>query len=149
MSEANALPDRFSELIRVAIADAGKLDRSIYRPYAYQWHRPVTSNPQHRCNVCTAGAVIAGTLDADPSEDWFPGMFDQDTEAKLNALDGLRDGSLSCGAELGVPALDTLGVTRAQMDTLRALSGYSDWCGFDAHLGALDSVADTLHAAGY
>jgi len=151
MSEANALPDRFSELIRVAVHDGRGLDRDRYRPLSEHWHEPRTTGDRlEYCRVCTAGAVIAGTLERNPGDSWYPGMFDSDTEAKLVALDKLRRGEFnSCGRALGVPPLHSLGVPRPVFLALEMATGFASWETYARHLDALAALAHHLEAAGY
>ena len=53
------LPDKPSELIRLALADLRKCEADPrYLIDMAQWHRPVTSE---LCHVCLAGAVMART----------------------------------------------------------------------------------------
>ena len=60
----DVLPDKLSGLIRLAIADAGRLDRDKYTPYFLDYHKPkrLWSGQSDSCCICNAGAVIAGTL---------------------------------------------------------------------------------------
>jgi hypothetical protein len=91
------LPDKPSELIRVAINDLIMVEKSPkYTVDMGDWHEPVYmgSPDSIRCNVCLAGSVIACTLQADPSEEMYPSSFDNDTEAKLEALNEFRVGSV-------------------------------------------------------
>lgn len=94
------LPDKPSELIRVALADLAKVERSKkYRVEMGTWHEPVDGV----CEVCLAGAVMAKTLKSYPNETlWADTDFDDDTKNKLLALDFLRQGEV-------VEALEQLG----------------------------------------
>lgn len=58
------LPDKPSELIRLAVADLERAEASPdYIIDMGCWHEPI---PNGLCAVCFAGAVIAGTLGAHP-----------------------------------------------------------------------------------
>ncbi len=52
-------PEKLSEPIELAIADARRIERGDYWPVAGAWHDP---GPRDRCIICLAGAVIAATL---------------------------------------------------------------------------------------
>ena len=59
-------PQTLSSLIRLAIDDARKLNRNVYAPLYSAWHAPDDTQSPQVCNICLAGAVIAGTLQAPP-----------------------------------------------------------------------------------
>ena len=91
------LPDKPSELIRVALADLRKVEAlpDIYRVNMGVWHR------EHRadavCEVCLTGSVIATELGAMPGEHCGPEDFDQETTWKLYALNQFRVGNVFDG----------------------------------------------------
>ena len=95
------LPDTMHELLALAIADAEKLDRRKYRPDSSKWHAPdskleCSGDPISSgfCEVCLAGAVIAGTLKCDPVDNMYPSQYDEEGyREKLTALDAMRTGS--------------------------------------------------------
>ena len=60
-------PTKLSDLIDLAIRDGRGLDPNVYAPDASRWHEPSPDSGQ--CYVCLAGAVIAGTLGANPAEE--------------------------------------------------------------------------------
>ena len=68
-------------LIRLAVADARKLNRDLYVPESSDWHGGGTEYSS--CPVCFAGAVIAGTLKGPrpellgPSDfpDWWNALY--------------------------------------------------------------------------
>lgn len=97
----SVLPDRPSELIRIALADLRKVEAdNRYTVSMGSWHTPEDGV----CHVCLAGAVMAGTLGSDPSKLLGPhsGRFEEEDANKLNALDDFRSGCISAG-------LNTLG----------------------------------------
>ena len=81
----NTLPNKLSALIEVAIQDARKLDRIRYSPNHLHYHSPQESwkSPVIPCcEVCDAGAVMAGTLRVIGELNIIPGDFDESTQAK-------------------------------------------------------------------
>ena len=58
----------FSELIRLAVSDARRIDRGVYVANWVPWHTPTFGGPE-KCGVCLAGMVIAGTCGIDPSKE--------------------------------------------------------------------------------
>jgi hypothetical protein len=90
------LPNKPSELLRLALADLRKVERDErYEVDMWAWHAPDESD--NRCHVCLAGAVIAGTLGARPDQDLMPGGrgLDRETGLRLEALDALRCGDVT------------------------------------------------------
>lgn len=99
-SKKSKLPDKPSELIRVALKDLAVVEKDErYVVDMGSWHERRRS----RCAVCFAGAVMAGTLGASHSKSITPGDFDGVTAMKLAALDSIRTGWVRHG-------LDTMGV---------------------------------------
>lgn len=90
------LPDKPSELIRIAIADLKKVESmNKYTVDMGAWHDD--DKMDSTCHVCMAGSVIACTLDKTGKEHWpnlSPYDFDLDTESKLRAINYLRMGSV-------------------------------------------------------
>lgn len=92
------LPDKPSELIRLALADLEKVEASKeYVVTMSRYHEPNGAHGSRRCQVCFAGAVIASTLGMPPEIDAFPESFDRDTALKLFALNEFRQGWVSEG----------------------------------------------------
>lgn len=88
------LPDKPSELLRLALADLIKAEK---RPDTYN----VRMDVSHLmfggvCHVCLAGAVMAGTLGADPEVELLfdDDSFTADQMRKFDALDEFRRGRL-------------------------------------------------------
>lgn len=101
------LPSKPSELIRVALKDLRKAERS--KKYVIDmgtWHEPHGDwefnpdkgydeyVPNGKCTVCLAGSVIAGTLGVSPKKDAEPLDFGAKTRAALRALNYFREGSI-------------------------------------------------------
>lgn len=93
------LPDKLSELGRLALKDMHVIKQNPnYRIEMVDWH----ANRGGICFVCLAGCVMANTLGAEQSKSIYPVIFGADIQAKLSAIDSLRQGRL-------VPALFYLG----------------------------------------
>lgn len=85
-----SLPDKPSKLIRVALADLAKCERSkLYKIDMHHWH-----TPNGKCKVCFAGSVMAQSLGCPRHKLLVPDDFDADTENKLGALDDFRIGEV-------------------------------------------------------
>ena len=93
MEAANALPETPSALIRLALDDLRKVERDPrYEVWMGYWHTGTGHPERTRCCVCLAGAVMAGTLGAQPSDALCPGSYDEGTRGRLEALDYFRKG---------------------------------------------------------
>lgn len=92
--QLNRLPDKPSELIRLALADLKKVesDPRYEIAMAVTWHEP--QEEERTCLVCLAGAVMAEELGLSPEEDRGPSYFDTDTTLKLLALNSFRLGNI-------------------------------------------------------
>lgn len=89
--ESDVLPTKPSELIFLAIADLWAAEASPkHEIYMSDWHSP--NKTTKKCNVCFAGAVMAGTLQTAPQDKLEPFEFDYHTQQRLLALDDLRQG---------------------------------------------------------
>ena len=146
MTTTTTLPDTPSELIRLAIKDARSLDRRAYKASFQSWH--VMFDLETRCSVCFAGAVIAGTLGAEPSQRLDPFCYDEDTRGKLRALDFFRDGA-------PVDALIRLGFARSVASGIAAElpepvdRTFNSWIRFDSFLTSMGKIADDLERQGW
>ncbi|HUF64009.1 MAG TPA: hypothetical protein VMN36_18160 [Verrucomicrobiales bacterium] len=84
------LPDKPSELIRLAVRDLEKIEGDgRYQICMAQWHFPVENGP---CLVCLAGAVMSRTLGAGDREVRFPLSFGKRNAGRLLALESLARG---------------------------------------------------------
>lgn len=125
------LPDKPSELIRLALKDEDKAHHSPkYRVYMNVWHEVYTYKGQLKCHVCFAGAVMAFTLGADWKADLEPEDFINGNLGKLNALDAFRSGEIydGCKEMKIVQKVRNSGIfTGHDFDTLGCIkiSGYS------------------------
>lgn len=91
----NDLPDKPSELIRVALRDLRRVeDNPNYKVDMMVWHMPDKNDGI--CRVCLAGAVMAG-LGASPDEILNPYGYPARTVQKLCALNRFRQGRIDHG----------------------------------------------------
>ncbi len=92
------LPDKPSELIRVALADLRKCEEDpCYEINMAEWHAPHGG----RCEVCLAGSVMAQSLGADPDCSHSPKQFSEGAfNLKLCALDEFHEGCLAEGLDM-------------------------------------------------
>lgn len=114
------LPDKPSALIRVALRDLEKCERSRqYRIDMSTWHRP-----NGQCSVCLAGAVMSQTMQVPASKKIGPYDFkNQNIRAKLFALNAFRGGFVGDGlTDMGIenPLLtQTANVTSYNRDPIQ------------------------------
>ena len=103
------LPDKASELIRLAIADLRKaMVHPEYRVNMGAWHEMMPRLEGGAvCHVCLAGSIMAFTLNAPPYMEVEPHDYDMTNRRKLYALNFVRRGQLH---EAGVewPAFKTI-----------------------------------------
>lgn len=93
------LPNKPSALLRVAVADAKKIEQTPgYCLNMGSWHRAAADSfsyePNDACEVCLAGSVMACTLQANRNRSYDPEDFDQATSDKLRFIDDMRIGQL-------------------------------------------------------
>ena len=88
------LPNKPSELIRLAIQDLELVERSKkYKIDMETWH----NYNGNRCCVCFAGSVMAKTLEVSPTKDSCPHEHEDELSQKLMALDHFRVGEVISG----------------------------------------------------
>ena len=133
------LPDKPSELIRLALADLALCAADPnYRIDMGEWHMP-----EHGvCQVCLAGAVMAKSLNASRADELYSADFPENRQ-KIKALDAFRDG-LVCTAliDLGHD-LSNWGHGARN----REITSYSK--DPDAFMADMHDLADDLEAKGY
>ena len=104
MSKKPTLPDKLSAVMRVALKDEAYVHRSpMYRVNMDYWHTPVftADDKIEFCEVCLAGAVMAGTLGADINKEYNQRDWPENKTVngniakKLRALDCIRHGSIT------------------------------------------------------
>ena len=152
-------PGKRSDLIRLAVADARRLDPNDYTPQADVWHEPDPHTP-HACMICLAGAVIAATLDCPRSTrieigrtpSTTPGtttITDEPWQHALWALDNARKGDWT-GALYTLGPIDEI---KQLKDRLESIPGpehpqFRNWAEFNAHLDSLADRAGQLRELG-
>lgn len=99
------LPDKRSELLRLAVKDAIKISHDPrFRLYMRDWYTAFRWDdntdklvPRDVCEVCLAGSVMVCTLNVTPDKlenDIAPSYFtDLDIRKKLYLINELRDGT--------------------------------------------------------
>ena len=101
MTEPIAVPEKLSDLIRLAIADGRKLYQERageYYPNATIFHSDVVGDYYYQnegvdaCHICLAGGVMAGTLNSDIMATLMPVDFNFAWTKALRALDYVRMG---------------------------------------------------------
>jgi hypothetical protein len=93
-------PKLLSDLIQLALTCADKCAADPrYKFYMVFWHAPCDGV----CFICLAGAVIAKTLGADPSESVLPNDYPPEWSKALLALNYICTGTLG-------PACETFGI---------------------------------------
>ena len=137
----STLPDTLSKLITAAVRNARSLNRSLYIPFAREWHVPENG----RCLVCLAGTMMAGSLNARPQREYSPSDFAHIDMDKLFALNKLREGNWIAAWNLfygGRPGPSTT----AQLSALAAHSFpmFGGWTQFDEHLRSLERTVPRL-----
>ena len=97
------LPDTLSGMIRIALKDEDRAFRSVFhRIDMGGWHDPVWEDSvcitddykPVRCNVCLAGAVMAGTLKLEKELEGTPDLWPELCN-RLQSLDNIRDGGIA------------------------------------------------------
>ncbi len=97
MKKPVILPRKMSALIRIALEDLSKVERSkVYQVQMGNWHLPMADG---KCAVCFAGAVMAKTCGFQKNSDVFPRVSSMgDNLDQFFALDSLRQGEVSLAA---------------------------------------------------
>ena len=138
-------PEKMSELIRLAITDGQRLDREIYTPDAHTWHELFDDG---FCGVCDAGAVMAGTLKAEPSNQIDAEFFGVEWGRALTALDAVREGAMvvAYARFTGKPMSEV----RGKVKKIRGPEHgeFEDWPEYELHLDELDRVAQEFEDLG-
>ena len=151
MTEPIAVPEKLSDLIRLAIADGRKLYQERageYLPDAYMFHEFGYDSQQDKkvCHVCLAGAVMAGTLHADTRDSLKPIDFDTPWTKALHALDWVRQGLYdSALINLYGPGEYQFAVTQSAPVQYR----FQGWDEFLDHLDNLGFAVGFLQDHGY
>ena len=142
-----------SQLIKVAIKDARKLDREMYHPDSGMYYEPFPKEPGNGiiCYVCTAGAVIVGTLGETSPDSRVPYNYPPEVERRLSAIDSLRSGELFTA--LGYLWGDNHCNQRTKELKLKIAPPkrwhFQSWDEFNEHLDDMERYANDLEAEGY
>ena len=133
------LPDKPSELIRLALADLALCAADPnYRIDMGEWHKP-----EHGvCQVCLAGAVMAKSLNASRAVELYSNDFPENRR-KITALNDLRQGDVFRAFDEIDLDLSSWGHNAPERDITPY---HKDPVGFMADMRRL---ADDLEAAGY
>ena len=161
------LPDKLSALVTMAFEDSDKLDRALYEPMSERWHD--FNSETNRCEVCLAGMVMAGGLEADRARTISPSLspldFNNATSEKLNALELFRGSDFGWALQkMGqISELTVEGLIEARVlahnkvsraanyyaKRMLELSSFSNWDQFDDFSYHAKRVVVRLEAMGY
>ena len=137
------LPDRPSALIRVALEDLARIEKTPgYVVNMRRWHEPLGDG---HCAVCFAGGVMATRLGLQPDEDFRTTlgktMILDPVMRKIFALNNLRVGDTST-------AFECLGLSEKEGKRFnRGIAHYNAFA--TAFQADMERLADDLEAAGY
>ena len=152
-----------ASLARVAVADGRALNRALYRPLSSQWHSYKGATDcgcadcqageagQPVCNVCLAGAVIAGSLNVEFESTFGPSKaidtFGAETARAIRALDYVRCGDYYYAYENAGLAID-FEVSRASLREIAQpeQGSFKGWEQFEEHLDSIEAIAEQLQA---
>ena len=131
-----------SHLLEAAINDARALDPRIYQPNSIALH---SADANEQCQVCLAGSLIAGTLQATPDQSFTPGQFDSNILGNLEALNYMRRGHWV----LAFYEFYRYWPRTCIEDRLRQLpkpsnTDFLGWRAFRAHLDSLEAILPEL-----
>ena len=142
------LPDEPSQLIRLAVSDARKLNRLDYMPSSGCWHRYLEHYKV--CHVCFAGALMAETLDAPFGQSVALEHFRDFPDSilhKVIALDHFRVGEYAAALRQLEISQDQISYALIHLPTIEA-NTFSTWEEFDGFLEEAEDLADVLEASG-
>ena len=143
-------------LLRVTVEDARGLNRFYYEPRWDKWHAFTPDTRVYdlgKCSVCTAGALIVGTLGVVRDVFSRPGHFPYATESALMAIDSIRQGNLvRAYAHLMLFQNHPDVLRNGVVDKLQAIEKrfapadrqFESWEQFERHLDSLDVLANRL-----
>ncbi len=131
-----------STVLAAAISDARSLDPQTYRPNCVAWH---SFDEDGQCQVCLAGSLIAGTLQAPSNMTLTPHRFASDTPRILEAVNYIRDGQWVMAYRRfhsrwpSSPTYERLNL----LDT-PSNSNFIGWHAFRTHLDFLEAILPEL-----
>ena len=131
-----------ADFLQATIADARRLTRSLYHPLFGVWHHP---NKAGRCEICLAGAFIAGTLRFSSFQSIDLTNISGPVSDLLMALDCMRTGDWAV-AFYKYYSRNPHPDTELKLYELPApkCRNFRSWAGFDIHLASLDVVIPLL-----
>lgn len=140
------LPDKPSELIRVALTDLELCEKdSRFKIGMGAWYVPSSTKPI--CHVCFAGAVMAmrlGYTQVGVSEIWkkvgHPEDFKKEISDKLHALDCFQSGKTDLG-------LVYMGLGEISFNRETEIVSYHE--NSSAFRNSMENLADELEKAGH
>ena len=138
-----ALPDTLHETLALAIEDAAKLDRKLYRPHYFYWH----SLDLEKCLVCLAGCIVAGSLNSSSSHELVPCSFSFDIDRKLQAVNACRTGDWNFAFHVfhrRYPSIESQ--SRLETLPLPDYINFDNWQSFDSHLRSIQKILPLLAA---
>ena len=166
MTHEVKLPDKLSELVKLAVKEARSLDRDNYFPRSDHWY--IDHGDGNPCEVCFAGAVIAGMVKGGKKTIGWRSLneFGADAERKLIALENVRLGNFEDalngfigegdGREFpGMQCAMEIDILRREEQMKRTdrpgyLPGvFHGWGEFDSFLDEMDIAGAKLESHGY
>ena len=155
------VPDTLSALVRIAVAEARRLDPAAYHPNYNLWHAPYPAGSF----LCGAGAVIAGILIPASDEHTansiiYPDSFPYCWDRTLHAIDASRAGAIDDalayfltahepGSSFDPEAFKTIDDTIIRRIGPPEHSDYTNWNEFQAHLPHMEKIAAELELLGF
>lgn len=149
----DTLPDRASELIRLALADLRKVEAmpNKYIVCMSEWHSPVSfDDGSVKCSVCLAGAVLAQSLKLDVETDYMSiaDKVPRSLDRKIDALNALRQGEIESGMGTLMQYSDDFEMCRQLFEDMnRNVTHYS--LNRDKFHEEMNALADELEKLGH
>lgn len=156
MTTGDKLPKVPSELLELAITDAASLDRDRYTPQAHSYHKPLLT--EQLCQVCLAGAIMAGTIGIKNNEDLTPlelfqnGRITKNDMKALTAVDNARAGAWHVFLHIlyirpeNTPNYDQLQQELKEQPNLH--DHFQNWEQFDEHVKHIRNCTRILKSHG-
>ena len=142
---------KLHDLVETMLADYSKLDRRVYYPHYMSYHSPKFDG---KCDICDAGALLAGTMGLDPDQHSGAVLrtfdFTNPVVIAVLALDFLRIGSF-VGAYRRL--YHNASMSSELKEKLRQIptpvfQSYSLWIEYDKHMESMKIVHQHLKEIG-
>ena len=151
------VPEKLSQLIRIAIEDGRGLNREEYEPDSSLYHMPLIgkAGDNQICYVCLGGAVMVETLNVDPSDSIWPSNLPARWHDAILALDRVRVGDYMEAVRIYTyPTIEDSIRLESEALKFEDVPGPADahffgFESFSAHLDSLEDIADQIEAIGY